>query len=99
MPSMRNIFIKKGIEIGSNVNDPLQKQIDEKIGDCGRSGGERIVIDDTFRNMWMNGYSIRPERDDLIKIYQLVASEESSKNKYLKYKAKYLLLKKKLDMK
>ncbi len=93
MSSMKKIFEANGINIDGIYNDPQEKLINELAYTCIRGAGERIIIDKKFRNMWTDGYSIIPEREDsIIRTYQL-KQLESSKNKYLKYKAKYISLK------
>ncbi len=94
MSSMKKIFEANGINIDGVYDDPQEKLIAELSNTCIRGASERIVIDEKFRNMWIGSNTIKEELiTDYIKIYQLVSSE-TSKNKYLKYKAKYLALKK-----
>ena len=95
MASMRNIFKKNGISIESYLDDPDGFLVQDFAQMCVlRSAMERIIITDEFRNMWHGSYKIKEELiTDYIKIFQLVLSEDSIKNKYLKYKKKYILLK------
>jgi hypothetical protein len=95
MASMRNIFKKNGIIIESYLDDPDGFLVQDFAQMCVlRSAMERIIITDEFRNMWHGSYKIKNELImDYIKIFQLVLSEDSIKNKYLKYKKKYILLK------
>jgi hypothetical protein len=96
MPSMRSIFKKNGIETINSDNDDFAELIQKISKQCVfRGSAEKIIITDEFRNMWIGPNTIREELNtDNIKIYQLVQPETSAKNKYLKYKAKYLALKK-----
>jgi hypothetical protein len=91
MPSMNTIFKNNGI----NVNYIDYDEDDEiiKLGSfCIRGIVHKINIDEAFRNLWIGSNKIK-EIDGTIKTYQLLSSDDS-KNKYLKYKMKYIQLKK-----
>ena len=90
MSIMRSIFLKNGIDVISS------SEIEEFSSQCVlRGANDKIIITDKFRNMWMGLDTIKEELiSDNIKIYHLLLSKAPAKNKYLKYKAKYLALKK-----
>jgi hypothetical protein len=95
MASMRNIFKKNGISIESYHDDPDGFLVQDFAQMCVlRSAMERIITNDEFKNMWKGSFKEQEElTTDYIKIFKLVASEDPIKNKYLKYKKKYILLK------
>ncbi len=96
MSSMRKIFEANGIEIGHiGEEGPLQKDISEFAFMCSRGASNRIAITEEFRNMWKGTTSIVEESvNEHVKMYKVVADATAAKNKYFKYKAKYLELKK-----
>lgn len=90
MHSMKKIFEAKGI----NIEDGYEDEIKYFASFCIRNVGHKINVDDKFKHMWMNnGKEKELSLNEFVKIYQ-VEPQSSSHNKYLKYKAKYLNLKK-----
>jgi hypothetical protein len=94
MPSMKMIFISNNIE----VNDIDYYDTDEMLElsqFCIRRISNKINITEEFRKLWIGINKTKLLLDNHVKIYQLESSDKQDfKSKYLKYKMKYLQLKK-----
>jgi hypothetical protein len=104
MPSMKNIFVNAGIKM--NYMDTTEKKTLMKLESCIFGVGEKIIINDSFRNRWFGTNQIKTLEEGIIKTYQLIPSTgvlettlpiKTYEQKYLKYKLKYIQLKKQLE--
>ncbi len=100
MHSMRKIFSDNGVEIDDiDYGDKM-----DILGNfCIRRIGHKINITEEFRNLWKKGSVVTISDTENVKIFQLKSIATQNKyyhsnnnliNKYLKYKTKYLELKK-----
>ena len=90
--SMRYIFNKNGINV-SNIE--VTNEYNELSKFCIRQSGDKIIINEDFRNLWKNKKEVKLYNNgEFIKLYQLEPNQlEPYFKKYLKYKTKYNALK------